>query len=203
LKRALILLGIVILCGAAATLLWTRSVWQRSGSLPPRTLSAVRLPADNPFAGRWAGVELWPGLAFDNPVAIVQAPGPRSTYFVAEKHGRLVAVPPGAAAQAITALDISGRVVSDGEAGMVGLALHPAFGRDGVDGSRFIYVFYVGRVGNTMHDRLSRFTVGDDAMTLVPESELVMIDQLDEDPDHNAGHLAFGPDGYLYVSVGD
>ncbi len=109
-------------------------------------------------------------------------------------------------------MDISARVrVSNasesadisGEEGLLGMVFHPGYATNG-----FFYLFYTGNLtssaGTGRHDVLSRFQVssgnpnqGD------PNSEVRFITQWDEANNHNAGDIHFGPDGYLYVSLGD
>ena len=104
------------------------------------------------------------------------------------------------------ALDLTDRVCSDSERGLLGIAVDPEFGAN-----RFIYLYYTfNKFGvcdrNTPTapvNRISRFVLGDDDL-VDPVSELVLVDNIPS-PDgiHNAGDLGFGKDGYLYASVGD
>ncbi len=91
-------------------------------------------------------------------------------------------------------LDISDRV-DDGsnEMGLLGLAFHPAFEQNG-----YFYVNYTGEGG---HTRISRFTANGD--TADPNSEKVLMVIEQPYPNHNGGMVAFGPDGYLYLGLGD
>lgn len=87
--------------------------------------------------------------------------------------------------------DIDGRVSSGGERGLLGLAFHPD------DPDRF-YVNYTDNNGNTV---ISGFARTDGAMDPGTETKLLEIGQ--PASNHNGGHLAFGPDGLLYVGMGD
>src|SRR5262249_2630692 len=94
-------------------------------------------------------------------------------------------------------------VVSGGEQGLLGLAFHPGYATN-----RQFYVDYTGNAttsaGTGVHDRLTRFmtsTTNPDVADL--SSEQVLISQYDQAPNHNAGDLDFGLDGYLYASLGD
>ena len=92
-------------------------------------------------------------------------------------------------------LDIAARVASGGERGLLGLA----FPVDHVTTGRF-YVYYTDRQGNTV---VARFMTGPDANRADPGSEKVILTQEQPYSNHNGGQLAFGPDGYLYIGLGD
>jgi glucose/arabinose dehydrogenase len=91
-------------------------------------------------------------------------------------------------------LDITARVGSRGsEQGLLGLAFHPKFAQNG-----YFYVNYTDLDGNT---HLSRFTASGDSADPASEMELLGVKQ--PFANHNGGALAFGPDGYLYIGLGD
>ena len=86
-------------------------------------------------------------------------------------------------------------VDSQGERGLLGVTPHPNFASNG-----FIYVYYTTTSGGT-HNRVSRFTVsGNSAGGEVP---IVNLPALSSATNHNGGALHFGPDGKLYVAVGE
>lgn len=91
-------------------------------------------------------------------------------------------------------LNIDDRV-DDGsnEMGLLGLAFHPNFEQNG-----YFYVNYTGDGGNT---RISRFTASGDSADPNSEQVLLVIEQ--PFPNHNGGAVTFGPDGYLYLGLGD
>lgn len=91
-------------------------------------------------------------------------------------------------------LDIDDRVNDySNEMGLLGLAFHPNFEQNG-----YFYVNYTGEGG---HTRISRFTARGDIADPNSEQVLMVIDQ--PFPNHNGGVVAFGPDGYLYLGLGD
>lgn len=98
-------------------------------------------------------------------------------------------------------LDLTDRVVSEGETGLLNVVFHPEFERNG-----FFFVFYTLNAtrsqGTGLHDRLSRFRVleGDPDRADIT-SEIVLLNQFDRHVWHNAGGMAFGPDSYLYLTV--
>lgn len=94
-------------------------------------------------------------------------------------------------------LDISDRVNIEGniEQGLLGLAFHP-----NIEDNNYFYVAYTD-ADYTLH--LSRFQLTENPNIADPNSEEIMISAQQTTAAHNGGHLEFGPDGYLYVSVGD
>jgi glucose/arabinose dehydrogenase len=93
-------------------------------------------------------------------------------------------------------LDITGNVGSNGsEQGLLGLAFHPDY-----KNNRYFYVDYTDRNGNTI---IARYTAASDGNTADPGSakQILEIDQ--PYANHNGGQLAFGPDGMLYIGMGD
>lgn len=111
-----------------------------------------------------------------------------------------------AASEVTTFLDISDNVLfSNGqEVGLLGLAFHPQFEDNG-----FFYVYYT--TSSPVDDVnvrivLSRFQIDEnDPNKANPDSELVLfrVDKNQQTSNHNGGKIAFGPDGYLYMSIGD
>ncbi len=94
-------------------------------------------------------------------------------------------------------LDIDPRVGSNGnEQGLLGLAFHPDYEQNG-----FFYVNYTNNNGNT---KVSRFSVSaSDPNIANPNSELILLEATQPFSNHNGGCLKFGPDGYLYIGLGD
>ena len=81
------------------------------------------------------------------------------------------------------------------EQGLLGLAFHPNFAENG-----YFYVFYTDYQENSV---ISRFQVTADGQRGDPDSEFRMLGVLKPGPRHYGGTLIFGPDGYLYVTIGD
>ncbi|HRQ10825.1 MAG TPA: PQQ-dependent sugar dehydrogenase, partial [Trueperaceae bacterium] len=93
-------------------------------------------------------------------------------------------------------LDISDRTRSGGERGLLGLAFPPDYATSG-----HFYVYYTGTRGEST---LSRFTVTPGNPDRAdPTSEEILLTQEQPYSNHNGGQLAFGPDGYLYLGLGD
>lgn len=132
------------------------------------------------------------------PVVITHAGDAR--LFVAEQPGRIRVVD-GGTLQSTPMLDIADRVDDSGnEQGLLGLAFHPDHADNG-----YLYVNYTFDPPGSGLDRtrISRFTVGGDPDVADPASELVLMEFEQPYSNHNGGDIQFGPDGYLYIAVGD
>jgi glucose/arabinose dehydrogenase len=156
----------------------------------------------------------FPSLVFSNPVCITAPPGETNRLFILEKHGRIIVITNLAAPTRTIFMDISDRVTPvipgsesadvNNEQGLLGLAFHP-----GCATNHSFYVFYTGQATNgsgglQLHDILSRFQISSlNTNQGDPNSEMQLTVQYDRAGNHNGGDLHFGPDGYLYVSLGD
>jgi glucose/arabinose dehydrogenase len=148
-------------------------------------------------------VSLEPILSgYDRPVLVTHAPGSSRVIYIAEQTGviRRATFQGGSWRKLGTFLDLRGRVSTAGdERGLLGLAFHPRYQQNG----RF-YVDYTraGRgasLGDTVVAEYRRL----DAGRADPASKRVLLTVDQPAANHNGGHLAFGPDGYLYVALGD
>jgi glucose/arabinose dehydrogenase len=140
---------------------------------------------------------------FSLPVAFVQDPTNRSVQFVVEQAGRIRAVRAGVPLEP-DFLDLRPAVESGGERGLLGLAFAPDYAASG----RFFVNFTEARTGHTV---VARFLRSSNPLVAVPASRFdlrwgganapaVIVQPFSN---HNGGHLAFGPDGFLYIGLGD
>ena len=129
----------------------------------------------------------------ESPVYLT-APKNDPRLFIVEQPGRIRIVKDGALL-ATPFLDITARVVSGGERGLLSLAFDPAYATNG----RF-YVYYTGALGDIFVDR---FTVSGNPDVANTASDPVLTIQHRENSNHNGGLLLFGPDGMLYAGTGD
>jgi glucose/arabinose dehydrogenase len=130
----------------------------------------------------------------DNPLYLTSPPGDTDRLFIVEQGGTIRIVK-GGALLPDPFLDISDRVSSGGERGLFALAFDPAYGSNG----RFL-VHYTDPDGNT---RLSVFHVSTDPDRADPASETIVFAAQQPFSNHNGGQILFGPDGYLYLGLGD
>ncbi|MBW8010375.1 MAG: PQQ-dependent sugar dehydrogenase [Chloroflexi bacterium] len=132
---------------------------------------------------------------FDRPVDLSHAGDGTGRIFVVEQAGLIWIVIDGSKLP-IAFLDIRARVGDDeNEQGLLGLAFHPQYAHNG-----FFYVNYSDTRGDTV---FARFQVSEDADIANPDSEFIILQVGQPFGNHNGGGLAFGPDGFLYIGLGD
>ena len=94
-------------------------------------------------------------------------------------------------------LNIEKQVRAGGERGLLGLAFHPDFKKNGK-----FYVNYTFQK-NTLKTRIAEFTISKRATRALPATERVILEVDQPYSNHNGGQIEFGPEGYLYIGVGD
>lgn len=131
---------------------------------------------------------------FSLPVDISHAGDTR--LFITEKAGVIRVLFPDGSKHPVPFLDIKSRVNSSAnERGLLGLCFHPDYAENG-----YFFVNYTNLAG---HSTISRFTVTSDPNVADPNSEKIIIVINQPFNNHNAGDLEFGPDGFLYIGMGD
>lgn len=132
---------------------------------------------------------------FDAPDFVGSPPGDAARLFVVEQTGKIWIVKNGTRLET-PFLDVSAKLGADsGEQGLLGLAFHPDYATNGY--------FYVHYTNADLNSRIARYTVSENANVADAASEAVLLENDDPFPNHNSGMLAFGPDGYLYIGMGD
>lgn len=168
--------------------------------------TTLQMPANPPTIG-YSTTNAFPGLTFTNPVCIASPPGETNRLFIVEKKGLIVVVTNLAAPTRSTFLDVRSKVIYLGdtfvydEQGLLCLTFHPGYATNG-----YFYVWYTGGAATPTgrYDTLARYQVlSTDPNRADTNSEVRFISQIDRDDNHNGADLHFGPDGYLYVSLGD
>lgn len=129
----------------------------------------------------------------NDPVYLTAPPGdPR--LFVVEQSGRIRIIRDGHLV-ANPFLDLIALVGYGGERGLLSMAFHPRYAQNG-----WFFVNYTDRSGDT---RVERYRVGSDPDVADPSSRQLVL-QVDQPyANHNGGHILFGPDGMLYIGMGD
>jgi uncharacterized repeat protein (TIGR03806 family) len=158
---------------------------------PPPTLSAVRTQ------------RAFPNLAFAAPLGAFTPPGDASHVYVMERSGRVRRFPNRATAtpaDVTTALDITSRVNTAGEGGLLGMAFHPEWPT-----KPELYVSYTetGSGGPPQRSVIARYRSTDTGVTFAAGSEERLLTLNQPYTNHNGGGIAFGPDGFLYIGFGD
>ena len=163
---------------AASTLL----ACDDDGTSPPSSVEPVEV-----------GVELVVD-ALSSPLFLT-APEGDDRLFVVERGGRILVVE-GGAALPTPFLDITSLVTSGGEQGLLGLAFHPQYASNG-----YFYVNYTDDSGGDT--QIVRYSVSADPNVADAGSALPILSVDQPYENHNGGMLAFGPDGMLYIGLGD
>lgn len=183
----------------------TASLAAQTPAPPPAAKKKVEKPPVIFVPVEYELKDAFPGMKFEMPLGIVSVPGDKNRLFILEKTGRI---------QVITGLksgnpekklflDLTqipkATLETSGECGVLGLA----FPKDHAKSGR-CFVYYSLKIGGVLHQRVSRFNIfPNDPDRADNSTEQTLITQKDEASNHNGGDLAFGPDGYLYISVGD
>lgn len=131
----------------------------------------------------------------DRPVAITHAGDGSGRVFIVEQTGSIRIVDAGGTLLETPFLDLDAQSACCGEQGVLGLAFHPDYAINGT-----FYVHYSDNSGDTV---VSRFEVTADPNIADTASELELLTVAQPFSNHNGGQIAFGPDGYLYISLGD
>lgn len=140
----------------------------------------------------------FPLLTFQQPVDIQNAADGSNRLFVVEQKGFIYVIKNSSSTnEKKIFLDITDRVSSGGEMGLLGLAFHPNFKSNGF--------FYVNYTTNSPSRRtiISRFKVTTNSDIADKNSELVLMQVAQPYSNHNGGQISFGYDGFLYISLGD
>ena len=158
-------------------------------------------------------VDALAGATFTQPICLATIPGNTQRLFVCERMAKVQLVPDVTAALPTKQLFLDLQQVVSGrtpvetiegggnqEHGLLGLAFHPGYATNG-----YFYVAYTVRIsGGSYYQRISRFKVSTGNPNVAdPNSELILLQQLDEGSNHDGGDIHFGPDGYLYYAAGD
>ncbi len=144
-----------------------------------------------------ADLQLTPIGTFDRPDFVTAPPGDPSRLFVVEQRG-VIQVIDGGVLQPTPFLDISDQVVEQNETGLLGLAFAPDYAESGL-----FYVDFTRHEGNGNIYVEEFHRSADNPDVADPGSVRVVLRIVKPYENHNAGMLQFGPDGYLYIAVGD
>jgi uncharacterized repeat protein (TIGR03806 family) len=164
-------------------------------------------PSKTTGAGTTVAVQrVFPGLTFDQPLLMLQAPGDSSRWYVLERamnsnanaaRVRVFANTPNVST-ASTAITLT--VNSNGEGGLLGMAFHPSYGTN-----HQVYLSFTesAPTASGLASRVARFTTADGGATFDPATRLPIISLNQPYTNHNGGNIAFGPDSFLYIGFGD
>lgn len=114
--------------------------------------------------------------------------------FVPDRAGVIRIVNRGKVEDPAVFMDIAAKVLADGEMGLLGMVFHPSFAQNGY--------FYINYVDKEQFTNIARFQVNAQGLA-DPATEKTLLKLKQPYGNHNAGGLAFGPDGFLYIPLGD
>jgi glucose/arabinose dehydrogenase len=157
-----------------------------NGSAPPPPLPAPALSL------------LVSGL--NSPLGLEQANDSSGRLFVVEQGGRIKIIQNGAVLGAAF-LDISSKISTGSEMGLLGVTFHPNYSANGK-----LYVNYTRTSGGQIQSVIAEYTASPanaNQVNIATERILLTVDQVGNFTNHKAGQLAFGPDGLLYFGLGD
>ena len=170
-----------------------------TGEAPPTPDFAPTITAQHVPLSPQRIEQIFTGTGIELPVLLTHAGDQSGRIFVMSQLGKIIVFQPsGTEATNLTVfLDLRDRVTVRSEQGMIGLAFDPSFSNNG-----YFYLHY--SVDPPRRGVISRFALDPtDGSQGDLESELVLLEVAQPFINHNGGMLAFGPDGYLYVGLGD
>ncbi|MCA9969668.1 MAG: PQQ-dependent sugar dehydrogenase, partial [Anaerolineales bacterium] len=170
--------------------------WLAAGAAPAAAVSAPAgwQPAA-PWATALAQATITPiATGLGTPTGITHAGDGSGRIFIVEQPGR-IRIYDGTQLLPTPFLDVSGLVTSGGERGLLGLAFHPNYAANG-----YFFVNYTDSAGDTV---VARYTVSANPNVADAGSAVIALRVDQPFANHNGGQLQFGPDGYLYVGLGD
>ena len=135
-------------------------------------------------------------IALERPVLLLQAPGAAGRWYVVEQGGLVKTFRNGDSSASVF-IDLTGDLVASGELGLLGMAFDPDF-----EQNRRVYLSWTRDSGG-LQSVVARYRANAEGDALDPASQQIILEIDQPAGNHNGGHIAFGPDGYLYVGLGD
>ena len=194
--------GLLVFCVLGLVAVSVRA--EEEGGAQPAGLTrvpgTVEIRGDPEGLGDVVVAPAFPHLEFEHPVWVGHPGDGTDRLFVAERRGMLWEFKNNAKVKrARKSLDISKRVMTDHiEEGVLGLAFHPD-----VRKNRRIFLSYIAKHLDGRKQVVSQFTMNPQRTFVRAKSEAVLIDMPKPWGNNNGGCIQFGPDGQLYISVGD
>ena len=165
-------------CGGGA------SSSNNTGNPPPKTQAQISLTQV--------------ASGFSNPLGLEQPNDNSGRLFVVEQAGTIRIIQSGSVL-GTPFLNITSRVTSGGETGLLGLAFHPSYSQNG-----HFYVNYTRTNAGQLQTVIAEYTAAPANSNQVdPSTERILLIQNQPFSNHNGGQLTFGPDGFLYIGLGD
>lgn len=179
-----------------------------SGATPPvtgldsRPSNTSCLAGDAPSSSVSLAIEpVFAGLpAFSEPVLMLQEPASTARWYVVQKGGIVYVFDnvSGISTRRVFVNVAASLSDAGGERGLLGMAFHPGF-----PANPRVYLSYTANDGGQLVTRVVEYQTRDGGVTLDATSAVVVLQTYQPQGNHNGGHIAFGPDGYLYIGRGD
>ncbi|WP_165703625.1 PQQ-dependent sugar dehydrogenase [Enhygromyxa salina] len=141
---------------------------------------------------------MFPNVDVEAGVVLTQRPGDASRWYLATQSGVVYSFANEADAVPSVFIDVTDKLATASEAGLLGLAFHPQFASNG-----YVYLSFTTPGAGAFTSRVARYHSDDDGLSLNPASETVIFDLTQPYTNHNGGDIHFGPDGFLYIGFGD
>jgi len=185
--------GLALICaiGPAWYGFSTKPAVEKAGGR--KTAARFATPALSEVA---ATIQLQPMLTgLSSPLYVTHAHDGSNRLFIVEQPGRIKVLQPGTASPTVL-LDITSKVLSGGERGLLGLTFHPQF-----TANRRFFVDYTRQTdGATV---IAEYHASASNPNVADTNETVLLTIAQPFPNHNGGMVEFGPDGFLYIGMGD
>jgi len=196
-RRVVAVASTVIVVGCAGPSA-SPAVSQPGGTATPIPVATGSAPpSERPSLAPITGIKLEQVVGgLHSPIGITSAPDASGRLFVNEQGGVIRVVEPDGTLRREPFVDLSDRIEAGGERGLLGVAFHPDFA---ANGRLFVHYSRAGD-GATV---ISELTAAADHETASAASERVIFTLHQPFANHNGGEIAFGPDGYLYIGLGD
>ncbi len=161
----------------------------------------LMLSAHSIFGQGYTPIPAFPSLSFSSPVLLTHSPDGTNRIFVVEQGGLIKVFPNDSAVTSSSVsifLNVANRLGSStGEQGLLGMAFHPDYANNG-----FFYLNY--SAGSPRRTVIARFSVTPGQPNKADSLSWMSILEINQDfSNHNGGNILFGPDGYLYIGMGD
>jgi uncharacterized repeat protein (TIGR03806 family) len=180
----------------------TASAGGNQVGLDARPSNTSCLAGDAPSGNVTLGVErIYPNLSFSSPILMLQEPASSARWFVVEQGGRVYRFDAQDAMPVATlVIDVSTTITgaTGGEMGLLGMAFHP-----GWPGNPRAYLSYTARSSGQLVSRIVEYQTQDGGNTLNVATARTILQVNQPEANHNGGNIAFGPDGLLYIGLGD
>ncbi|GAA0856986.1 PQQ-dependent sugar dehydrogenase [Aliiglaciecola litoralis] len=153
----------------------------------------------------WGFKNYLPNLKFAQPLLVKQAPGDDTSLYVLERGGKILKVDNVDASSTTVIVDVSAQMGEvEMENGALGFDFHPQFA-DQAANKPYLYLYYTDtRAEDKQHNRISRFDIRSDQASVNNTTEMVLFEMVRNDSGfHNGGSVEFGPDGFLYIGIGE